>query len=317
MYAPPFLLDSGHQFDVISRMPLTMGTGSPIIKVTNHVGVFVERGFDPLLSPAEINDELQITLWASKHKIAPKVHSSDSTTIVMDWIDGTHVDLLSLDQIADLAKIFKELHSLPTPEKISHPKQSHFVDKFLKVYSQMEEKTAIPAYLSVIKFKFLESLKSESETKLVLCHGDVHANNVLWSKDKLFLIDWTCAGLDYPIVDLAVASMFWNFNIQQEAHLLKSYYGIECEEKNQKLTLYKSYSEINWAMWPIMKILADFPLQTQNLGNILEDRFKMATRKTFEEYRTALFNGSFNSIVREFDDWIDLHIARIQSSGLF
>lgn len=311
--SPVFLGTS--QSIATTRIPLTMGTGSPIVKVINQEGIFVERGFDPLLSPIEINDEIQITLWASQHHMGPKVHFFDTNLIVMDWVDGKHVELLSLDQIADLAKILKDMHSLPIPDDISQPKQSHFVDKFLEVYFQMEQKTLIPSYLRTIKLKLLEDIKNENEIKLVLCHGDIHANNVLWCKNKVFLIDWTCAGLDYPIVDLAVVSMFWNFTAVQERYLLKSYYGDEFDEKFiQKLTNFKKYSKINWAMWPIMKLLADFPEKIEKLGNILEASLKNPTRRSFEEYRLALFNGSFNSIVRDFDDWIDLHLAWIQTS---
>lgn len=109
-----------HVYDNSIRIPLTMGTGSPIVKVANNRGVFVERGFDSLLSPVEINDETQITLWASQHKIAPKVHSYNLSHIVMDWIDGAHIQELSLDQIADLAAVFKNMHSITPPKNISN-----------------------------------------------------------------------------------------------------------------------------------------------------------------------------------------------------
>lgn len=301
--------------DTSQCIPLNMGTGSPIVKVISHEGIFVDRGFDYLLSPSEIQEELQITLWASQHNIAPKVHFSNGAHIVMDWIDGKHIQEMSLDQVADLSIMFKTMHSFPPPENISQPKYSRSVDKFLEVYSQMEQKTSIPSYLSKFKSKLLEDTRVEGN--LVLCHGDMHANNSLWSKDKLFFIDWTCAGFDYPIVDLAVASMFWSFTPSQDRHLLKNYFGSEPDEALlRKLTTFKNYAKINWAMWPIMKILADFPEETKGLGNILETRVKVPTRRSFEEYRMALFHGSFKTLVQEFDDWIDLHLARIQASNL-
>jgi thiamine kinase-like enzyme len=302
-------------FDAPIRIPLTMGTGSPIVKVINREGTFVDRGFDSLLSPSEIRDELRITLWAGQHNIAPTVHFSDTTHIIMDWIDGKHIQELSLDQIANLAAIFRNMHSLPPPENISLPKRSRFADKFFDVYSQMEQQTLIPSYLSAIKSKLLED--TNHAENLVLCHGDVHANNLLWTKDNIFLIDWTCAGLDYPIVDLCVVSMFWNFTETQEEHLLNSYFGAVPDAACiRKFATFKNYARIGWGMWPIMRILADFPEKIKDLGNILETRFKTPTRRSFEEYRIALFRGSFNTLVREFDDWIDLHLARIQASNL-
>lgn len=179
----------------------------------------------------------------------------------------------------------------------------------------MEKSTTLPSYLIEIKKKLLED--SKDTEGLVLCHGDVHANNVIWTKDKIFLIDWTCGGLDYPIVDLAVASMFWNFNSVQDDHLLKNYLcKMPDETIVQKLAIFKSYAKISWAMWPIMKILEDFPEKIKDLGSVLETRFKTSTYRSFEEYRIALFQGTFNTLVREFDDWVDLHLARIQSAKL-
>lgn len=294
------------------RIPLGLGTASPIVKVINCEGVFVDRKFDPLLSEKEIENELNITLWASHHGIAPKVHSANTSGIIMDWIEGDHFKELSFNQITDLAKCFRQLHSLPHPENIHHPIRSCSLDYSMSVYSQLEKIAPIPSYLKSIFSNLIE--ETNVSEKLTLCHGDVHANNLIWSKDKLYFIDWTCAGLDYPIVDLAKASMFWEFSAAQDRQLLRSYFDEEPDAvRIQQLEMFKKHVKINWAMWPIKKILVDFPDRAVELGEILENRFRNPSRRPFEEYRLALFEGTFNLLVREFDDWVDLHFARIQT----
>jgi len=95
---------------------------------------------------------------------------------------------------------------------------------------------------------------------------------------------------------------------------LKSYYGGEPDEISiLELNTFKNYAKINWAMWPIRKIFADFPEKIKDLGTLLEARYKNQTRFSFEEYRIARFNGSFMKLMNGFDDWIDLHLARIQA----
>lgn len=302
------------QPDIFLKESLNLGTGSPIVKLTTSKGVFVDRGFEFFLSPEEIQNEIQITLWASQHDIAPKVQSYNMIHMVMEWIDGKHIQELSLDQVADLAATFRKMHSLPAPMGITKATQPRFVDQFLKIYLQMKQVTSIPNYLKIIKTKILEETKQQE--KLVCCHGDVHANNVIWAKDRLYLIDWTCSGLDFPIYDLAVSSMFWNFTASQDGHLLKSYFQkIPDEDCIQKFTVFKNFARICWAMWPIVKILADFPQKAKDLGDILEKRIKIPTLRTFEEYRRSLFDGTFKALVREPDDWIDVHLARIQASN--
>jgi thiamine kinase-like enzyme len=304
-----FVTDRG-----ITTTPLTLGTGSPIYKITSEKGVFIDRGFDPLLTLDEIHDELEITLWASNHNIAPHVYEYNISHIVMEWVDGKHIQELSWDQIRQLAETFKKMHSMPPPENIRLPQKCHFADTFLDVFSQIEQKTTIPLYLEKIKAKLLRETFSDP---LVLCHEDVHANNVLWTRERLFFIDWTCAGLDYPLVDLAVVSMFWNLTQTQENYMLKCYFGEDPNETQMtRLGIFKNYAKIKWAMWPIMHVLVNYPEKISVLGSILEKNFKMPTHRTFEEYRTALFTGKFTTLVQTFDDWIDLHLARIQATDL-
>ncbi len=287
----------------------SLGTGS---KIENLDQTRIRRGFDPLLSSDEIQTELTITHWASEHEIAPRIYASDTTVIEMERVNGKHIQQLAADQIIDLAKMFRKLHALTPPDNIPQPKRTRSLDHFFQIYSQMEEKTSVPPYLIKIKQQ-LE--KFQPFENLVVCHGDLHANNVLFTGDELFFIDWTCAGLDTPIRDLSVAAMFWNFDSQQEEILLNAYYEGSLTVSIEKFHAYKSFAKIYWAMWPIMALLAKFPKQSKELGKILGERHAKPTNRSFEEYRQALFAGTFGSLINTFDDWVDLHLARIHASN--
>jgi uncharacterized protein (TIGR02172 family) len=51
----------------------------------------------------------------------------------------------------------------------------------------------------------------------ILCHGDFHPDNVIVSRNKLFVIDWMSATLGNPLSDVARTSIIFKFGIVPES----------------------------------------------------------------------------------------------------
>ena len=138
---------------------------------------------------------------------------------------------------------------------------------------------------------------------------------MLFKEEKVYLIDWTCAGIDFPLNDLALISMFWSFTSDQDHQLLASYFLKSPDEKTTAtLRMFKKHGLVKWAMWPIRKILADYPQVAQKLGPILAQKYTTPTKRSFDQYLASLFDGSFSKLMKNEDDWIDLHLSRVHKA---
>ena len=62
-------------------------------------------------------------------------------------------------------------------------------------------------------------------TDIVLCHLDLHAGNLLFAADKLWLLDFEYSPLADSSLDLAAVSLHFNLTEQQEQLMLAEYVG--------------------------------------------------------------------------------------------
>jgi spectinomycin phosphotransferase len=144
----------------------------------------------------------------------PKLYVQDFTLTIYPFIDGRDGFSQSLTntQWITLGKALRQVHQLKLPASIAQSiKQEDFSPKWRNkvksIYATIED--AIPS--DEIASKFLTSLKkqksvilqltdkaeelatiiTEQSTDFVLCHGDIHAGNVLIANDgRLYIVDW-------------------------------------------------------------------------------------------------------------------------------
>lgn len=148
-----------------------------------------------------------------------QIRTQDFTLTVYPFIDGQDgfTKNLTNEQWIALGKTLKQIHQLQLPASITQSlKQEDFSSKWINkvklIYATIED--VIPS--DEIASEFIASLKEYQSTILqltdnvksliniitaqpinaVLCHGDIHAGNVLIANDKnLYIVDW-----DKPIM---------------------------------------------------------------------------------------------------------------------
>jgi len=143
-----------------------------------------------------------------------QVYAQDLTLTVYPFIDGRDgfTKNLTDDQWTALGKALRQIHQLQLPTSIAQSiKQEDFSPQWRKkvksIYETIED--VIPS--DEIASNFLASLKKhkslilqladkaeklakiikEEPTDFVLCHGDIHAGNILIANDStLYIVDW-------------------------------------------------------------------------------------------------------------------------------
>jgi aminoglycoside phosphotransferase (APT) family kinase protein len=182
-----------------------------VYDVTTERGDYVVR-IAGQTDVAQWQRELAILRLASEAGIAPPLVWVDETAMatVSRKIDGQLSVALADPSarpraIASLVATLARLHRLPTDDiAVADP-----VQEARRLWRDQSGKPGFPAWASsaVEPIDQCERLLAADDRR-VMSHNDMNPTNVLWDGERVWLIDWTAAGLTHPYYDLAVAAMF-------------------------------------------------------------------------------------------------------------
>lgn len=182
-----------------------------VYDVTTERGDYVVR-IAGQTDVAQWQRELAILRLVSEAGIAPPLVSVDETAMatVSRKIDGQLSAALADPSarpraIASLVATLAGLHRLPTDDiAVANP-----VQEARRLWRDQSVKPGFPAWASsaVEQVDQCERLLAADDRRVV-SHNDMNPTNVLWDGERVWLIDWTAAGLTHPYYDLAVAAMF-------------------------------------------------------------------------------------------------------------
>jgi len=159
--------------------------------------------------------EFKIQKLAYKKGIAAKALHLESSMMIGEFIEGVHKKRLSKKELRQLANVIKKLHSI---KLIQRP----------------------------IKFPSLIKIRAKKfKQELVLCHGDLSVDNILFGKTPK-LLDWEYAGVQDKYFDLASACEAFKFSKAEENLFLKIYGG---KIDKIKVKVYKEIFQILTKMW--------------------------------------------------------------------
>ena len=143
------------------------------------------------------------------------------------------------EQIIFVAKALKKLHS----SGIKVPFGYQMFNK-IKIYKNeiFSEYHIDQKYEAKV---IADVRKIFSKDKMVLCHNDLVKNNLLFSFNKLVIIDWEYAAMNNPYFDLASFISENNLNDQQAELFLSKYFGATLNNlKRKKVTAFINFQDI-------------------------------------------------------------------------
>ncbi|MCF6207093.1 MAG: phosphotransferase family protein [Sulfurovum sp.] len=174
--------------------------------------------------------EFHIQNLACRAGIAPRPYCLNKTFMITEYIREEHRKKLGVEDIARLAKTLGKLHRLP----VSDIPSSVDLRQLIKIKTP-EVKEA---------FETIEAYPKEN----VLCHNDLNPLNLLWSTEKIILIDWEFAGVNDRYFDLASVCVEFRFEEEAEKQFLLEYFKGN-DYSLEKLYAYKVLYRVLCEAW--------------------------------------------------------------------
>jgi len=153
-------------------------------------------------------------------------------------------------KIEQLVKNIKLLHN-------AKPFLRNF-DMFSQIssYQKVLKKDYLPKKL----FKYVNNINTLKQKlylpndKLVSCHNDLLAANIINKDNQIFIVDFDYSGNNDPCFELGNLSVEMEYDDEQINKLVKSYYGGINENIISRVNLQGVVSDIGWSLWSYVQI---------------------------------------------------------------
>jgi len=148
---------------------------------------------------------------------------------------------------------------------VKNIKLLHNANPFLRNFNMLSQ---ISYYQNILKKDFLpkelnryvnniKSLKNKlylPNHKLVSCHNDLLAENIINKNNQIFIIDFDYSGNNDPCFELGNLSVEMKYDDEQINNLVKSYYGRIDEDIISRVNLQGIVSDIGWSLWSYVQV---------------------------------------------------------------
>ncbi len=197
---------------------------------------------------------------------------ADDGLMVTRYVDGAAtmsvVRFRDLDAVARAGRAFRQLHTTAAP----------FANDF-DLFGMIDDYKGLLAVKGAALPDGYEELQATAEATraaleatarpLAPSHCDPLCENFLDTGERMYIIDYEYAGNNDPMWDLGDLSVEGEFGPEQEAALLRAYFGGDPPESEVgRMVAYKAMCDLLWTLWGV--------IQHAN-GNPAEDFWAYAT----------------------------------------
>ena len=148
---------------------------------------------------------------------------------------------------------------------VKNIKLLHNANPFLRTFNMLSQ---ISYYQNILKKDYmpqklnryvnnLKSLKNKlylPNHKLVPCHNDLLAENIINKNNQIFIVDFDYSGNNDPCFELGNLSVEMEYDDEQINKLVRSYYGEINENKISRVKLQGVVSDIGWSLWSYVQV---------------------------------------------------------------
>jgi len=134
------------------------------------------------------------------------------------------------------------------------------IDNYLDILSKL--RTPLPEdYYEVARgAEAVRLALGTSPMLLAPCHNDPWPRNFLDAGERLYIVDWEFSGMNDPMWDLGDLSAEAGFGPEQDQAMMEAYYGNAAPPAlYSRLQLYKTMSDLLWALWGFIQHANDNP----------------------------------------------------------
>jgi thiamine kinase len=191
----------------IETSELPGGSVNRSYMVSTPAGRFVlrlSRGPDAWLT-SDRSVERELHRIASEAGIAPRVVNANDRWLITEYVVGplwAEPDFGHPERLASLGGALRRLHELPAPMCGRFDLLQALAGYADRVGDQVRDPADnVADYLSSAAAAWL--ISGAAERPLAILHHDLHGSNIIESGRGLVLIDWECAAVSDPLLDIA------------------------------------------------------------------------------------------------------------------
>lgn len=136
------------------------------------------------------------------------------------------------------------------------------IDDYLEVLSTKE--VALPeGYHDVVAAaEPVKEVLAQADLPLAPCHCDPLCENFLDDGTVMWIVDWEYSGMNDPLWDLGDLSVEAGMDAQQDAEMMKAYFGRAPSASEQgRMVIYKAMCDLLWTLWGLIQLADENPAE--------------------------------------------------------
>ena len=183
-------------------------------------------------------------------------------------------DRLALERAADA---FRRLHTCGTPF-LARFDNFEKMDAYLDVLRRHDARLPEGYVEAKQDAEAVRQALAEAGIALAPCHNDPLPENLVYTGERVYLVDWEYAGNNDPMWDLADLSVETDFDEQQDAIMLEAYCGgAPSQGMAARLVIYKAMAFLLWTLWGLLQEVNKNPAPAYHFASYRDyamDRFR-------------------------------------------
>jgi thiamine kinase len=241
---PHHMLNWSLIFDAEPTFIRSLGSGS-----SNQVFLIDSQGSRFVVRVGRNNSQLlgvnrdreyAILQAAVQSGLSPKIHyfSVKSDLLITEYIEGIHFkpqNLLENNHRKQLIKTIENVHDL----KVDVPGFSYH-DHLTHYWDVLESSNCVVGDKLCNEKQTMLRLAREIEQGNVICHHDLHPDNLIIQSSRMYVIDWEYAAPGWPAYDYAALCVEWKIKPEELQHSS----GLSLDELNFAIDLYQHICQL-------------------------------------------------------------------------
>lgn len=161
--------------------------------------------------------------------------------------NAQNCDPLNTEEVKRCMQTLRAFHEMGL--KVEH---SFDIFEQLEYYEALRGRASVYEDYEATKQKVLQmkAYIDHQEKDSCLCHIDSVCDNFIFSKDRVYLIDWEYAGMQDPHVDIAMFAIYALYDKAQADQLIDLYFQGDCSKATRlKIYCYIAACGLLWSNW--------------------------------------------------------------------